>query len=386
MLRTRILPIVFLLLPLALMNTVPRIATQEVCGLSFAVVDNDGSTLSRRIIQRVDASQYLTLTAVCPTYREALAVVEQGQADLIIEIPLHYERNVLLGVGPQLGIAANATNGMKGSMSTSYVTAITQDALYDFMEEQEAAISHRPMVSSLFLYNPHLDYRLYMVPAIFALILTLIVGFLPALNIVGEKEHGTIEQINVTPISNLEFIISKLVPYWVVGIIMAVIGLGAARSIWGFSLVGSIPLFFLFISLYSLLISAAGLVVSNYSSNTQQAALTMYFFLVIFILLSGLLTPIRSMPEWAQWLTLLNPMRYIIEAFTSRVARYLTFVSHSVILLSIPSCCASGPSGVIRKMRRGTTHFLRFAMSFLYYCSSLTSNLFIICGTQMAQI
>lgn len=315
MLRMRLLPIVFLLLPVALMNMVPRIATQEVRGLSFAVVDNDGSTLSRRLIQRVDASQYLTLTDVCPSYREALAVVEQGRADLIIEIPLQYERNVLLGEGPQLGIAANATNGMKGSMSTSYVTAIAQDVLYDYMEEQGAATMHRPTLSSHFLFNPHLDYRLYMVPAIFALILTLIVGFLPALNIVGEKERGTIEQINVTPISKLEFIISKLVPYWVVGIIMTLIGLGAARGIWGFTPVGSIPLFFLFISLYCLLISAAGLVVSNYSSNTRQAALTMYFFLVIFILMSGLLTPIRSMPGWAQWLTLLNPMRHLIESF-----------------------------------------------------------------------
>lgn len=315
MLRTRILPIVFLLLPLVLMNMVPRIATQEVRGLTFAVVDNDGSTLSHRLIQRVDASLYLSLSAVCHTYREALAIVEQGQADLIVEIPSHYERNVILRQGPQLGIAANATNGMKGSMSTSYVTAIAQDVLYDFMDEQGATTGPCPKLSSLFLFNPHLDYRLYMVPAIFALILTLIVGFLPALNIVGEKERGTIEQINVTPISKLEFIISKLVPYWVVGILMALIGLGAARGIWGFTPVGSIPLFFLFISLYSLLISAAGLVVSNYSSNTQQAALTMYFFLVIFIFMSGLLTPIRSMPEWAQWLTLLNPMRHLIEAF-----------------------------------------------------------------------
>lgn len=326
MLRMRILPIVFLLLPVALMNMVPRIATQEVRGLTFAVVDNDGSTLSRRLIQRVDASLYLSLSAVCPTYRDALAEVEQGHADLIVEIPSHYERNVLLGEGPQLGIAANATNGMKGSMSNSYVTAIAQDVLYDFMDEQGPLTSQHPMFSSLFLFNPHLDYRLYMVPAIFALILTLIVGFLPALNIVGEKERGTIEQINVTPISKLEFIISKLVPYWVVGIIMALIGLGAARGIWGFSPVGSIPLFFLFISLYCLLISAAGLVVSNYSSNTQQAALTMYFFLVIFILMSGLLTPIRSMPEWAQGLTLFNPMRHLIEAFRGIYIKGSTFM------------------------------------------------------------
>ncbi len=315
MLRTRILPIVFLLLPLALMNMVPRIATQEVKGLTFAVVDNDRSTLSRRLIQRIDASTYLSLTAACSTYREALTEVERGRADLIVEIPRQYERNVMLGQGPQLGLSANATNGMKGSMSTSYVTAIAQDALLDFMAEQGAAQPQRPMLSSRFLFNPYLDYRLYMIPAIFALILTLIVGFLPALNIVGEKERGTIEQINVTPISKLEFILSKLIPYWVVGLLMALIGLGAARGIWGFLPVGSIALFFLFISLYCLLVSAAGLVVSNYSSNTQQAALTMYFFLVIFILMSGLLTPIRSMPEWAQWLTLFNPMRHLIEAF-----------------------------------------------------------------------
>lgn len=315
MLRTRILPIVFLLLPVALMNMVPRIATQEVRGLTFVVVDNDHSTLSRRLIQRIDASAYLSLTASCSTYPEASAQMEQGRADLIVEVPLHYEREHLLGQHPQLGLAANATNGMKGSMATSYVTAITQVELSDFLAEQGITPPTVPVLHSLFRFNPHLDYRLYMIPAIFALILTLIVGFLPALNIVGEKERGTIEQINVTPISKLEFILSKLIPYWVVGLLMSLLGLAAARGIWGFVPLDSLPLFFLFVSLYSLLVSAAGLIVSNYSSNTQQAALTMYFFLVIFILLSGLLTPIRSMPEWAQWLTLLNPMRHLIEAF-----------------------------------------------------------------------
>lgn len=332
--RSPLLLVIFIILPVALMNMVPRIATQEIKGLKFSVVDADHSTLSSRLIQKIDASQYLALAATCPTYREALATVEKGEADIIVSIPHGYERDVVrtLSAGtavdatalPEVQLVANATNGMKGSMSVAYVQGITQMLMAEVVEEQGLAATSSNIaapaqggagpIAVRYLFNPHLDYRIYMVPAIFALLLTLIVGFLPALNIVGEKERGTIEQLNVTPVSKLSFIVAKLIPYWVIGIVMTFIALMAAKGLYGFWPVGSVGTMMVFVSLHCLLISAVGLVISNYSTTMRQAAMTMFFFLVIFILMSGLLTPIRSMPDWAQALTLINPMRFLIEA------------------------------------------------------------------------
>lgn len=332
--RSPLLLVIFIILPVALMNMVPRIATQEIKGLKFSVVDADHSTLSSRLIQKIDASQYLALAATCPTYREALATVEKGEADIIVSIPHGYERDVVrtLSAGtavdatalPEVQLVANATNGMKGSMSVAYVQGITQMLMAEVVEEQGLAATSSNIaapaqggagpIAVRYLFNPHLDYRIYMVPAIFALLLTLIVGFLPALNIVGEKERGTIEQLNVTPVSKLSFIVAKLIPYWVIGIVMTFIALMAAKGLYGFWPVGSVGTMMVFVSLHCLLISAVGLVISNYSTTMRQAAMTMFFFLVIFILMSGLLTPIRSMPDWAQALTFINPMRFLIEA------------------------------------------------------------------------
>lgn len=332
--RSPLLLVIFIILPVALMNMVPRIATQEIKGLKFSIVDADHSTLSSRLIQKIDASQYLALAATCPTYREALATVEKGEADIIVSIPHGYERDVVrtLSAGtavdatalPEVQLVANATNGMKGSMSVAYVQGITQMLMAEVVEEQGLAATSSNIaapaqggagpIAVRYLFNPHLDYRIYMVPAIFALLLTLIVGFLPALNIVGEKERGTIEQLNVTPVSKLSFIVAKLIPYWVIGIVMTFIALMAAKGLYGFWPVGSVGTMMVFVSLHCLLISAVGLVISNYSTTMRQAAMTMFFFLVIFILMSGLLTPIRSMPDWAQALTLINPMRFLIEA------------------------------------------------------------------------
>ena len=311
--RNRILPVVIVLIPLGLMNMIPRIATQEIKGLTFVVVDNDHSTLSQRLIHKIDASAYLALAAVAGSHDEAMRQVEQGKADIIVEIPLNYEHGMLMGQPQDLGISANATNGMKGSMAANYVTMIAQAHTLDILEEMGATIA-APSIHAMFMFNTHLDYRLYMVPAVFGLMLVLIVGFLPALNIVLEKEHGTIEQINVTPVKKMEFIIAKLVPYWVVGLFMSFLAMGAARGLYGFVPVGSIGTYLAFVSIFCLLISAVGLIISNYSSTMQQAALTMFFFLVIFILMSGMLTPIRSMPQWAQMLTILNPLRHMIEA------------------------------------------------------------------------
>lgn len=311
-LRNRILPVIFVLLPLVLTNVLPRIATQEVKGIRFVAVDNDRSPLSRSFVQRLDASAYLDLATTAPTYAAALDAIDAGDVDAIVEIPSGYERNAVCGRPSALQVSANAVNGTKGSLAAMYITqtAATQQSAPTTSVQGVNPTS----ISVRAAFNPTLDYKHYMIPAIFALLLILIVGFLPALNIVGEKERGTMEQINVSPIGKMTFILSKVIPYIAIGLLMTLEALVAARAIHGISPVGSVPLLMLFVIVFCMLASSIGLIISNYSSTMQQAALTMFFFLVIFILMSGLLTPIASMPMWAQQVTRLNPLRYIIAA------------------------------------------------------------------------
>lgn len=320
-LRNRILPVVFFLLPLALINGVPRIATQEVKGLRFCVVDNDHTPTTERLIRQIDASQYIDLAAYCVTYDEAMEYINSGETDIILEFRQ-----------PDIMLYANATNGTKGVMAQSYITQIINGSLLSG-QAQSGELKVR------YINNPTLDYKLYMVPALIGMILILIVGFLPALNIVSEKEKGTIEQINVTPIRKWEFIVSKIVPYVIIGLMMVIEALLVARGVYGFSPQGSVQSIFLFVILFCLLISSFGLIVSNYSTTLSQAALTMFFFLVVFLLMSGLLTPIQSMPDWAQRLTLVNPLRYFVEAMRGIYIKGATIndVLTQLIALSIYS-------------------------------------------------
>lgn len=319
--RNILLPIIFVLLPLALTNIIPRVATQEVKGLKICIVDNDHSTLSRRLIQKIDASAYIDLSRMGQSEKEAMQSLDDASSDLFLIVPDGYEKSIYThDVEQQLYIAANATNGMKGAMGQNYVQQIIASFILEIAEERGVI---QPQIR--FAFNPHLDYKIYMMPAVFALMLTLIVGFLPALNIVGEKEKGTIEQVNVTPISKVEFIISKLVPYWCVAMMMSILALGAGRGLYGILPAGSVPVMFLFLLVFCMLVSSFALIISNYSDSIRQASLTMFFFLVIFILMSGILTPIRSMPVWAQWLSMLDPMRHIIEALRLIFVKGTTF-------------------------------------------------------------
>lgn len=324
-LRNRLLPIIFVILPLALMNVLPRIATQEVRGIRFVVVDADHSPSSQRLAQRLDASHYLERvfpttadgsTPAFVSHKEAMRLIDSGEADAIVEFARGYEKALMTGTDEtMMHVSVNAVNGMKGSMAAMYITQIAASVPSEVSISSSGAQEAVGVAPSLrFLYNPTLEYKIFMIPAIFALILILIVGFLPALNIVGEKERGTMEQINVSPIGKMTFILSKVIPYIIIGLLMTLEALVAARAIHGIAPVGSVVTLMIFVVMFCMLAASIGLIISNYSSTLQQAALTMFFFLVIFILMSGLLTPIASMPRWAQVITLFNPIRYIIAA------------------------------------------------------------------------
>lgn len=163
-------------------------------------------------------------------------------------------------------------------------------------------------------FNPSMNYRFYMVPGILALLVTMIGAYMCALNIVKEKEVGTIEQINVTPVKKYQFILGKLIPFWVIGMVVFSIGLfGIGWLVYGIIPAGNILLLYAYLAIYLVAVLGLGLLISTYCETQQQAMSIAFFFMMIFILMSGLFTSIDSMPQWAYVITQISPITYFIE-------------------------------------------------------------------------
>ena len=322
LLRNSFLPRLIIGYPCMVMIIMPWATNMEIKNISVNVVDNDHSVVSQRLIHKIDASSYFRLNNLSPTYNSALRDIESGDADVILEIPRHFEKTLENGEASHVLLAANAVNGSKGGLASSYMTATLADYNAQLHAEnpssgivQEAASSVQPSVSvsEKNLYNPHLNYKLFMVPALMVMLVTVICGFLPALNIVSEKEVGTIEQMNVTPVGKFKFILAKLIPFWVVGFVVLTLSFGLAWLIYGILPVGSLGIIYLLSALFVLVMSGFGLVISNHSATMQQAMFVMFFFIIILLLMSGLFTPVMSMPQWAQIITILNPLKYFVD-------------------------------------------------------------------------
>lgn len=327
--RNPFLPRLIVVFPIMVMCVLPWIMNQEVRNVVVDVVDNDRTTESQRLVHDIEASNYFIFRGQKGTYREALQDIEHSKADIVLVIPRHYSRELTSGRMPQVLIAANAVNGTKGSLGSAYLSQIVTA----HVQPRIGAIAQQ--VSVLNLYNKHQNYKLYMIPALLAIVMMLLCGFLPALNIVGEKEAGTIEQINVTPVNKWSFVLAKLIPYWIIAVFVIVVCLILSWMVYGITCQGPIALVFVLAMLLALFWSSFGLIVSNYSDTMQQAVFVMWFFVVVMLLLSGLFTPARSMPDWAYMTTYINPMHYFIDAIRTVFIRggTITHIVHQVAAL-----------------------------------------------------
>ena len=317
--RNAFLPRLIVAFPIMIMCVMPWVMQMEVKNIVVDVVDIDHTVESQRLIEQIAVSNYFIFGGQKASYTEAMKDIERGRADVILEI-----RD-----GKYL-IAANAVNGTKGSMGSAYLSQILRGT-----RNEEGGMRNEVGVTTYTLYNPHQNYKLYMIPALFAIVMMLMTGFLPTLNIVGEKEAGTIEQMNVTPVSKWSFILAKLIPYWLIALFVITVCLLLAWLVYGLTPAGPVWLIYVFAMLLALFFSSFGLIISNYSDTMQQAMFVMWFFVVSIMLLSGLFTPTRSMPDWAYLTTYINPMHYFIDAIRTVFIRGGGFqnVVHQIIAL-----------------------------------------------------
>lgn len=323
--RNKFLPRMILLFPVISLLVFPLAVNMEVKNVALAVVDQDHTEQSQLLINKIAASGYFQIVNDAPHMQNAMGLIENHKADIILEIPYGLGKWIANKEVSSLQISANAVDATKGGIGSSYLVSIVNDFNTDIALQNSPARPAAVEIESSFMFNPMSSYTVFMVPALMVMLLTMICGFMPALNIVGEKESGSIEQMNVTPVNRYLFILGKLIPYWIIGMIVITSGFLVARLFYGLIPLGSLGVIYLFAMLYILGISGFGLIISNTSETMQQAMFVMYFFMLIFILLSGLFTPISSMPECIQYITRINPLSYFIQVMRAVYLKGTTF-------------------------------------------------------------
>lgn len=312
-----ILAIIFVM-PVIQLVILPLAASYEIKNIKIAVVDHDKSTFSRELIRTITASGYFEIIDYGESYPTAYQEVENDKVDLILEIPNNFEKNLVRENSEKVLLAINAINGTKAGLSASYLAQILQNY------NQQIQVKITPETESVkktsgleivpkFWFNDNYNYRLSLVPGILAFLITLISSYLTALNIVQEKEIGTIEQINVSPITKTDFILGKLIPFWLLAMLAFTIGILVTIFVYGIQMQGSFLLLYGFVAVYLVAILGIGLLVSVYSETQQQAMFVVFFFMMIFVLMSGLFTPVESMTDWARYIAYANPVTYGVE-------------------------------------------------------------------------
>lgn len=295
----------------------PMAANYTIKNINIAIVDHDHSTVTRELSNKILSSGFFTLADYTDFNSKAGKLIENGKADLVLEFPEGFEKNMIREDNQKLAIQVDAIDGVKASIGFGYLSGIIADYNNDLRMKwiQPERINAVPTIDviSSYWYNPALTYYIFMVPAILVSLVTGVAGLSAAFNIVKEKEIGTIEQINVTPIKKYEFILGKLIPFMVMGGVVFTVGLFIAWALYGIVPLGNIAVLYLFLYIFLYAIMGFGLLISTYTQTQQQANSLMFLFMMVFNMMSGLYTPIDSMPDWAQFVTHLFPVSYFID-------------------------------------------------------------------------
>jgi ABC-2 type transport system permease protein len=333
-----ILRLIFIM-PVIQLIMLPFAADYEIKNIRLAVIDHDHSAYSRNLVNKITSSGYFILTDYTGSFNEAFGKIEQDKADIILEIPASFEKELVKESESKIFMAVNAINGVKAGIGSSYLRSIIQDYNKEVRTEwiQFPRFNPDTIIEVVYSnwFNPSMNYKVFMVPGILVLLLTMVGANLTSINIVKEKEIGTIEQINVTPVKKVHFILGKLIPFWVLGLLIFTIGFIIARVFYGIVPIGSMLTIYLFAGIYLLAVLGLGLLISTYADSQQQAMLISFFLMMIFILMGGLYTSIDSMPDWAKAITKVNPVSYFIEVIRMVVLKGSSLADIKYQLLTI---------------------------------------------------
>jgi len=321
-LRNRVMLPMIILVPIIQMLVLVNAATLEMKHIDLLVIDRDLSQSSLRLQGHFEGSPFFRLVPGSFSPADAEHQLIRETADIVIVIPQGFEeevyRSMLHGVmdpEARLQLRINAVNATAAGLIQAYATQVLRHFANGMAAELGPLAAGTAQIDILtsFWYNPDLNYKVFMVPGILVILVTIMGLFLTALNLVREKEIGTIEQINVTPILKYQFIIGKLLPFWIIALVELAFGLALGWLLFRVGIEGSLWVLFSFTSLYLLSVLGLGLLMSSLSTNQQQVMFMTFFFAITFILMSGIFTPTESMPDWAQRVNVINPIAYYMR-------------------------------------------------------------------------
>ncbi|MEH0154561.1 ABC transporter permease [Limibacter armeniacum] len=305
------------ILPIVQLILLSNAASNEIKDVRVVLVDMDQSETSRLLVRKITANDRFTIVDAPFSQEQGMELLQANKADIILEVPSNFEKEYIRGEQPELQMLVNAINGQQATVGSGYLNNVIRSFNQDIM--REVAVRMRQVggaqvnIVTRNWYNPEIKYNHFMAPGILAEITALLTIVLSAMNVVREREIGTIEQINVTPIQKWQFILGKLIPFLCVGLVLLTVGLTAAKLIFDIPIRGNIPLIFFYAIFNLIAVLGLGLLISNFADTQQQAIFVAFFFVMIFILMCGLFTPIDSMPKWAQLLTIPNPLAHFIS-------------------------------------------------------------------------
>ena len=294
------------------------VVTTDVNHVATAVYDLDASVASRELVSRFEGSGYFDVREYVASDDRARGLLDRSEVTALIRMDKGFEEDLLAGRTAQVQIIVDGTDSNTAGIVLNYAANIVSRFSEDELARQSARLigaAQRPggvTLETRAWFNENLESRNFYVPGVIVIIVTLVTLLLPSMAVAREKAIGTMEQIMVTPIRPVEFILGKTLPFALISC-FDVILVTAVGVLWfGVPVRGSLLVLMLSTGLYLLTTLGIGLVVSTISQTQQQAMMSTFFFYMPAMLLSGFMFPIASMPTLVQWLTYLNPMRYFL--------------------------------------------------------------------------
>lgn len=310
------LPIIFIV-PIVQLLVLVYAANLEMKQINLYFIDNDNSSVSTELIGKFKGSPFFSVNR-SESLTNAESKLKEGKADAVLIIPIHFEKRLQKENKSEIQLLFNAINGTAASISNVYCKMIimkfNQEIIINSGNLYPDLAQHETInIENSFWYNPKLDYKIYMSSGILVILVTVISMFLSGINLVREKEIGTIEQINVTPIKKYQFIIGKLIPFLIIALFELAFGLLIAKLLFNLPILGSLWLLFGVASVFLITTLGIGLFMSTVAQTQQQVMFLSFFFMLVFILMSGIFTPVESMPVWAQKVNYINPIAWFMR-------------------------------------------------------------------------
>ncbi|MGQ9560393.1 MAG: ABC transporter permease [Candidatus Oleimicrobiaceae bacterium] len=313
--RDRAMVYLIFMAPVVQLLVLGYVVSSEVRHLATIVDDRDRSAQSRELVARLEKSTYFDVLPIAGERRELREYLDRGLASVALVIPPNFSQDVVAGHSPALQVILDGQDANTSNVALGYASGLLNNLLSEQVQRRAALLGFRPHIVQPRVqvwFNPELKYRNYMVPGIVAFLLTLTTSLLSGMGLVREREVGTLEQLNVTPIRPHELLLGKTIPFAVLGIAEVTLAIAVARLWYQIPLAGNLGLLALFVVVFLFTTLGIGLFVSSSSTTQQQAMFLTWFVLIFALITSGFLFPIENMPRWIQGLSYFNPLRYFM--------------------------------------------------------------------------